>query len=71
MTLRELVHQQVDMLNPQQLSVLESLLGQLAPLSHTRPVSDSATPSYLLARALLAGQSGVTQALIDGRDERL
>mgnify|MGYP006295662495 CR=1 FL=1 len=70
MTLRELLHQQIDQLDTQQLTVLESVVGQLARKAPQAPKERGGSP-YREARRLLAGRTGFAQSIIEGREDRL
>ena len=70
MTLRELLHRQIDQLDHQQLSVLESMVGQLVPRRAQTSGGHGAAP-YKEARRILAGQSGPAQSIIERRRDRV
>ena len=70
MTLRELLHRQIDQMNTRELSILESLIGQLNRDGAPEPMENASNPCEE-ARRLLVGQEGLAQEIIDSREERL
>ena len=71
MTLRELLHKQIDRLDTRQLSVLESMIGQLERKDLQYSQSGEEAP-YQKARRITVGRAGTefSRGIIEGREDR-